>query len=295
MQKLLCSVLCALCLYTGPVPCGAQPTEMIVTYRAPESEADARYDYDTALLRLALEETRDDYGDYRLVPSPIMNYSRALSEMKAGTYDNFFMKMSYSNTLAEGGDASYVPFPVDLGIVGYRVCFASPAAAETLRRNSDMVTLKKLKHIQGTAWVDVEILRHNGFQVEEAPDYDGLFYMIAKKRGDLLCRGVNEILKEYDARKGMRGLVLDTTIAFSYDLPRFYFTNKSNTVALKRITDGILRAYKDKSLQRLWQAEYGESVAFANLSSRTIIRLENPFLKGINFDYRQYMFSPGKQ
>ena len=34
--------------------------EMIVMNRGPESKADTRYEYDTELLRLALEKTKDE-------------------------------------------------------------------------------------------------------------------------------------------------------------------------------------------------------------------------------------------
>lgn len=40
------------------------------TYISPESEHDPRMTYDRELLRLALDKTRDTFGDYELLPAP---------------------------------------------------------------------------------------------------------------------------------------------------------------------------------------------------------------------------------
>ena len=40
-----------------------------VTYRAAESRLDRRHDYTIAVLRLALEQTRQEYGDFVMRPA----------------------------------------------------------------------------------------------------------------------------------------------------------------------------------------------------------------------------------
>jgi hypothetical protein len=44
----------------------------------------------------------------------------------------------------------------------------------------------------------------------------------------------------------------------------------------------------------LWQKKYGESIAFAKLSSRRVFRLENPMLQGLDFDFKMYLQDPLK-
>jgi hypothetical protein len=117
-----------------------------------------------------------------------MNYSRAKEYLGVKLLPNYFIKLSYEPDYKERGMA-YVPFPVDLGIVGYRVCFCSPEVAEKV---AGVVTLKELRtfsHGQGSGWSDVGILRHNGFKVIEIPNYESLFRMVAADRFDLYCRG----------------------------------------------------------------------------------------------------------
>ncbi len=67
--------------------------DMVITYRTPESNQNKRYEYDTAVLKLALEKTRPAYGDYKMVPGKIMNYSRTHIRLKT-IYIIFFLQNS---------------------------------------------------------------------------------------------------------------------------------------------------------------------------------------------------------
>lgn len=272
------------------LPLAAVAEPLIITYRAPESKKDTRYDYDNALLKLALEKTVPEYGAYTLRPSKVMNFSRAIRVVEHDTEPNFFIKLSYDYKFST--KMAYVPFPVDLGIVGYRVCFVSPDGQLALNKVTNLTELKALEHGQGRGWGDVDILRHNGFTVKEASSYNSLFLMVVNNRFDLFCRGVNELLGEYDANKGIEDLVYDKSIAFYYPLPRFFYSHFSNTKALERITKGLAIAYKDGSLKKLWLAKYEKSITFSHLENRTIYQLENPLLKNINFDFEQYFYNP---
>lgn len=263
---------------------------LVITYRAPESNKDKRFDYDNALLKMALDKTTDEYGEYQLVASKPMNFVRAMSVVKQNSLPNFFIKLSYYDTISP--QISYVPFPVDLGIVGYRVCFISPLGKERLARASHIDVVAELVHGQGQGWLDVEILRHNNFKVIEVSGYERLFSMVATNRFDLFCRGVNELLEEFDAHKEIKNLDYDTNIAFTYPLPRLFYTHQSNKLAIERITKGLLIAYHDGSLVKLWLKNYETSISFSQLENRKIYHLENPLLKNINFDFQQYFYQP---
>ncbi|MDZ7939284.1 MAG: hypothetical protein U5M53_13820, partial [Rhodoferax sp.] len=73
----------------------------VFTYRPGESSKDLRYEYDTAVLRLALEKTVAKYGAYQLVPSPSMTFLRAFESLSRNIYPNFFVKLSYEQKLVE--------------------------------------------------------------------------------------------------------------------------------------------------------------------------------------------------
>lgn len=265
---------------------------MVVTYRVAESKDDTRYNYDTAALRLALEKTKAEFGDYKLVPGAVMNFSRAISDIKNNQTPNYIFKLSYESRFKKDLNLDYAEFPVDLGIVGYRVCFTNPKTKEKLKNVKSLDDLKKFKHGQGQDWSDVEILRGHGFEVITAANYESLFLMVAAGRFDLFCRGTNELGGEYEAHKHMPNLVYDESFSLYYPLPRFFYTNKANKELIKRIEKGLITAFNDGSLKELWKKEYIKSVNFVNLKNRKIFPIENPNLKEVKFNYKKYFFNP---
>lgn len=286
-----CSATLLLGLIVATPLAFGQTKTLTITYRPGESASDTRYDYDTRALYLALEKTTAKYGPYRLVASPAMTFSRAIASVSHNEYENFFIKLSYEDRYL-AMDMRYARFPVDLGIVGYRVCFSNPDSQARLAKVSTLDELRKLSHGQGRDWADVQILRHNGFRVIEAGSYESLFQMVANKRFDLFCRGTNEILSEFKAHKQLQGLQVDDSITIAYPLPRFFYTHAANRQAAERIEEGLVLAYRDGSLQEAWRQNYQASIDFVQLGRRKVFRLDNPLLKQIDFDYQQYFYDP---
>jgi len=75
-------------------------------------------------------------------------------------------------------------------------------------------------------------------------------------------------------------------------MPRFFFTTKTNTEAVKRIQEGILAAYNDGSLDQLWHDYYQSSVSFSNLKDRKVFELDNPLIKDLDPAYLEYNIDP---
>lgn len=274
--------------------CGAIFTqalaETIFTYQAKESATDTRREYNRELLRLALEKTLSKYGPYKLVASPSMNTARSLEMVREGALTNFFVRKSVSQKALK--EMGYVPFPVERGIVGYRVFFVSPKAKDRLKTVKKLDQLREYTIGQGIGWLDTHILRKNGFKVITGSSYEGLFRMVAQSRIDLFARGANELLSEYESHKDIKGFMYDDTIALYYPLPRFFFTHKSNIKAIKRIKEGLIAAYEDGSFQKLWSKYNGPSIEFVNLKKRQIFRIDNPFLNGLDKSYEKYIYYP---
>ena len=129
------------------------------TYISPESERDPRTTYDRELLRLALDKTRDQFGDYLLEPAPPMTKARERLSLQLD---------SLSQPLCDGqlqqhpraiwGWLAYVRFPIHLGIVSYRICFVSPQQQAAVARVTDLKGLRQFTFGQGRGWLDVDIL-----------------------------------------------------------------------------------------------------------------------------------------
>lgn len=267
-------------------------TDMQVWHRSPLDFGIFRYVYDIEILRLALEKTRPTYGGYQLHAIPPANFTRMLHALRNDTYPNMVLETSYDQKLEESDDLSFIPFPLELGIIGYRICFVNPQVKEEIQQINDLRELRQYTMGQGADWADITILRHNGFQVAEVSNYKSLFKMVAGGRFDLLCRGANELMKEYEQYRYIGNLTYDESFALVYRLPRFFYLNKRNTVLKQRLEEGIKMAYADGSLLELWRQHHLHSIEFARLPERKLFYLDNPLINDLPKDYEQYLIDP---
>ncbi|WP_421254624.1 hypothetical protein [Aeromonas sp. 600948] len=277
--------------------CLSLPSALLAATRftllSPENSQDMRMRYYREVMQLALEKTRPEYGDYELLDSLPMNKARMRIEVQEQGKNALFIVDSWPyQGEAVADQVASIPFPIDMGILGYRVCFVgSDRAAELARVN----TLDQLRHFTqgvGTGWQDAVILRNGGLTVHEVDNYESLFRMVARGRIDLFCRGVSELRSEQLTHKEMTDLLVDDALLIYYPLPRVFYTHPNNREALQRVERGLQLAWQDGSLQALWRKSFGPAIAFAKLSQRRLLRLDNPFLDGISFDYRHYFYNP---
>ncbi|MGO1120177.1 hypothetical protein ACTL6U_15840 [Rhodovibrionaceae bacterium A322] len=265
--------------------------ETVFTARGPESYTDKRQDYTYQLLDLALSKTTSSHGPYRLeMAPPGATIKRSMLDLERGAYPNFFVRQSVSSRLMK--EFVPVPFPIDRGIVGYRVAFTSERTKQKLAEVSTLDELRRFSIIQGLGWLDIKILEANGFEVVTSGSYESLFRMVARDRADLFTRGANELLDEWESHKSLTKLTYDQTFALYYPLPRFFFTLKGNEENARRVYEGLVAAYEDGSLVALWEQYYGASIEFVQLEKRKLFRLENPFLADLDPAYEAFLFNP---
>ena len=265
--------------------------QFIVTYRHLKSEEDKRSNYETQLLRLALDKTTEDFGEYRMIQAPSMSVARGLISLTNNIYTNLILAYPYEYKYSENNDLSYIKFPIELGILGMRTCFVNSQNAKKLSKVTNIIQLQEFSHGLGKDWGDVNILKHNEFNVIEVGDYDNIIPMLALGRFDLFCRGTNEVLGEVERFKEVENVKYDTHIAFHYTFPRFFYFNTKNDLLNKRITQGILKAYEDGSLIELWRKEHQASIDFVNIPQRKVFNLYNPNSATIDFDFKKYFFN----
>lgn len=270
-------------------------SDFVVSYRTPviRNTVSTYHDYYTALLKLALEKTRPTYGNYTMKGAPpSTSLLRSLSDAVDNTYPNLVIEAGYEEKLTDSGMLTYINIPIDGGIFGYRVCFTNAAIKEQLKKVNSVNDLRKYTIAQGVAWVDTEVLRANGLTVVEISNFEGIFKMVAAGRIDLFCRGANQLQAEVEEFKSLTKLTYDENFVLVYPLPRFFYLNTKNTLAKERIQAGLQIAFKDGSFKKLWQEHYQSSVDFSKLEKRKHIYLENPLLKNLPPDYKQYFMSP---
>ena len=266
----------------------------LFTLLSPENEQDARMDYYREAMRLALEKTRQQYGDYELHDSLKMNKARMRLEVQKPGRNALFIVDSWPQKTPHP-EVSLIPFPIDLGILGYRVCFVGADRAKALAGVRTLAQLQAFSQGSGKGWQDADILRHNGFQVQEVDNYESLFRMVARGRVDLFCRGANEILAEWKTHHPrLPTLTVDRHLALFYPLIHVFYSHTAYDKERARIQLGLRLAWQDGSLQRLWRQHFQSSLAFARLASRQMLRLSNPLLVGEGADYRSYLYDPAR-
>jgi hypothetical protein len=264
--------------------------QTIFTHQTPEAYVSATQSYEVLVLKLALDKTIAEYGPYELRAAPQNSVTRSIQSMKTNAFPNYFASLGYNEEYNTFKEIDYVRFPVDLGVLSYRTCFAPDSMLNEISKINTLDELRKLTMGLGRGWVDTPILQRNGFKVTEVASYTAMFKMTAAHRFDLFCRGVNEIKEEYDRWGSIKGLGYDRHLLIYYPMPILFYTNSGNKEAIERVTKGLLRAYVDGSLLVLWREKHQAGVDFAGLKTRKIFRLENPFLKSIDFDYSKYFY-----
>lgn len=264
----------------------------VVWHRSPLDFGSFRYVYDIELLRLVLDKTRPAYGDYQLQALPVASFPRLLHSLRNDTYPNLVLEISYDKALEESGELSYIRFPIELGIIGYRVCFVNPEVKDKVSQVTRLEQLRQFTIGQGSGWADIRILRHNGFSVTEVSNYTSLFKMVANGRFDLLCRGANELPMEYAQYQYIPKLTYNETFALVYPMPRFFYLNSKHQRLKQRLEEGLKTAYADGSLLALWRKHNLANVELMQLAKRKVFHLDNPLLGSLPKDYEDYLYNP---
>lgn len=267
------------------------PETLIVTHKLPEYGDLTRKTYEQQVLELALEKTQKKTGAFEMVPINVISRTHAIAALNQNIYQNFVILLSYEDALMASGNLSYIPFPVELGALSYRICYANKNRVTQVQDVQNINQLKQYKVGVGAGWVDSKILQHYGLQVVEGKNITSLFRMTQAGRVDVFCPSPTEYFHELRAEK-TADLQLDNKLALYYPLPKFLFSHKSNQALLDRIKEGIDIAYKDGSFHQLWRDVHAEGLKRAKLDERHFINMENPFITTLDDDYKQYLFNP---
>lgn len=264
---------------------------LVVRYKHPDFGDLNRKTYEQQVIHLALEKTRPKVGTFELVPVNMISRTHAIASMSQNLYQNFLMSLSYEDTLVASGNLIYIPFPIELGALSYRICYAHKNLITQVRQIETLEQLKAYKVAVGADWLDGRILQHQGVQIVAGANITSLFRMTQAGRADLFCPSPSEYFHELENAK-VTDLQLDNQLALYYPLPKFLFSHKSNQALLDRIKQGLEIAYQDGSLLQLWKTEHAGNLARAKLNERHLIQLDNPFISSLPKDYQRYLFNP---
>ncbi|WP_229218664.1 substrate-binding periplasmic protein [Rugamonas brunnea] len=241
---------------------------------------DSRYEYDWAVLRMALDKSRPQFGPYAL-------HQATTSMSPARITQELLMPTGHINVLVRATapelERQFLPvrIPVDRGLLGYRVFLVRRDDLPRFAAVHTLDDLRKLRAGLGKDWIDVPVLRAAGLPTEEGSAYEGLFSMLEAGRFDYFSRGTDEALREYDERRASHPkLAIEPTLLLHYPLPRYFFLRRDaeGKRLAARIEAGLESMVRDGSLNTLFQRYKGATIAAANLKQRRVLTIPNPTL-----------------
>jgi hypothetical protein len=244
----------------------------------PEAPGDTRYDHYWQLLAQALTVTEPEFGPFALREAALpMTEGRALDELEAGR--------GTITVLVHGNVADYerrllpIRFPLDKGLLGYRVFLIRGEMQPELDRVAGLDDLRRYSIGQGSDWGDVTILRQAGLRVVEGTSYGGLFPMLAAGRFQLFSRSVVEAGEELAREKPAHPeLAIERHLMLFYPLTRYFYVTRSpaGDGLARRISEGLERMLKIGSFDRMFddfKSPFEQQIGFRN---RLLIRIANP-------------------
>jgi len=247
-----------------------QPMEII--YPRPHSSTDVRIQYPLQLIRLAFEKIGEEVV---LRPSAVyIPQRRSLTELKEGRYLDITWAMTSSEREKEGLP---IRIPIYKGLIGWRIFLYAPKNGVQLGSETTLSELKEYTMIQGHDWPDTEILRANGFHVLLAPNYEGIFSVLASGRVDLFPRSLSEIQPEYESHKDI-GIQVEPSILLQYPTAFYFFVNKQDYELKAKLEKGLNLAIDDGSFDALFYEHHWRVLSQAGLDKRHFFYLDNPLL-----------------
>src|SRR5258708_29095106 len=257
----------------------ARPADGTMTYifNAPESSLDVRYEYHWEILRTALERTKPKWGPYQMVPSEFMTEQRQALELQHATGK---LTVMYLSTTPEF-EKTLVPIriPVDRNLGGYCIFLIRKDEQQKFADIRSLEGLHRFTYGLGLGWIDVGILRSNGFNVVTGSSYDGLFEMLVHRRFDIFLRAAVEVLDEYDRRKNsMPELCIEDSLIFYYPLPMYFWfprTDEGRRLA-KRAEEGMWMMIADGTYDRIFDKYQRHKIEQLHLKTRRRFKISNP-------------------
>jgi hypothetical protein len=279
MQRTWVGCLVAALLSLAAAAYAQAPVQHFI-YPRSESAADSQYLYDYELLRLALERTRDTHGAFELRPSTVaMNQARAADEIVTG--GGAVTIFARSTALEHEQRMQPIRIPIDKGLISYRVFLMRADTRPKLEAVATLDDLRKFSVGSFVTWADTRILRDGGFEVVTGDSYEGLFRMLVARRFDLFSRSVDEAYREYDERKDqLPDMAVDDKLLLYFPTTRYFFVQRSpqGELLANRVEAGLERMIRDGSFDAHFRKHKGALIDRANLKSRRVFRIGNPFL-----------------
>ena len=169
-----------------------------------------------------------------------------------------------------------VRIPIDKGLYGWRLLLIARDRPLPLPKLHDLRGLQQLTLLQGHDWPDTTILEKNALKVLTSSQYQSLFAMLAKHRGDAFPRSVLEIWQEQSKQANL--FQVEPDVVLHYPTALYFFLHKDNKQLAVQLEAGLNALIKSGEFEALFQRFFASALASSCLGRRQILELHNPLL-----------------
>jgi hypothetical protein len=257
----------------------AVASTMVIKYPKFENELDARHQYQRELIKLILEQTRAEFGDYKIEQTLSNNSGVKRHAILIGQGEQINLLWNSPGTVI--AHANVIPIPVDIlrGLLGYRICLISRNNRVDFSSLTDVTSLQKISIGQGRGWSDVDIFHFNNIDLVLSPTLDSLLGMVAANRFDCLLLGAAEIEGIYQENIAtMHMLTIEPSLAVYYDFPTYFYISEKFPKIAERFLKGMNMIQENGEFEQLFNRYYKNALEKLNMKSRHTICLRSPYL-----------------
>lgn len=254
----------------------SETTKVIVS--PPSSGKIATHNYQSEILRMALDQTVETHGSFEFTTAKInLKNLRALEELKK---PNGIVNAHITTTsITRENEAIPIRVPIRLGVLNYRLLLVNRANLDMFDHVRTAEDLKKLKAGVVYGWVTTEILEAKEFRTVKSHSSHGIFKMLNNERFDYLPRGVHQIYSELEnIGNELDNVVIEPNLAIYLVVPFYVFVSPSQPKLAQRLEVGLEAIVADGSLKKVFNEYYGSAIEKAGLERRHVIYIDNPLL-----------------
>ena len=244
----------------------------IVIVNVGESPDDKRILYKNELVKLALEITKEQYGDYEIVSNKqAMNISRAFRELETG--DDLTLTFAHNRQEFE---EKAVPIPISIrsGVDAYRLLVVKKGEESKFADVRTVEDLKKFRVGLSPNWTTYNIMKRHGFEIVDAPYYSSMLNMLENNRYDFIPRALNEVYDEVAAYKPIEeGLVILPDIVLYIPTMSYMFVSPKKPRLYERLNTGMHAIQVNGDLAKLSDKYFKGFIEQAKIQNRRIITI----------------------
>lgn len=263
-----------LLLLTFCLPYSAIALDLIKVKRQPLAEVKSIHDNE--ILRRALDETVQQFGEYQIeIVDVNMPSNRELKATAEGEFVN--VTISPANQIWDDNLIA-VDVPIRQGLLSYRLLLVNKVDLQKFRQVKTLDDLNRFSAGLLDGWKTTQIYKKHLLNMTLTHNFAGMFAMLNKRRFGYIPRAFYEVHDELETMSAeLTDIVIEPTLALHIKTETFFYISPKHPKIAKRLKVGLRKLDQIGELKSITNKYFGGYLKQADLQNRTIINIENPY------------------